>query len=89
MATRKDHVVELFLKAASFNASDTQPMPFPQLVLVRGGKRAYLWLGWKGRCLGTLHGPATLRKLARAILDEVPPIEKRKAKPVTPGKRTR
>ncbi len=47
--------------------------------LVSGGRRAYLWCapseyGW---AVTTLHGPATLRKLARAILREVPAPKKR------------
>lgn len=47
-----------------------------QLAVIRGGKRnTYLWIGnnapGDGRCYATLSGPATLRKLARAILDEV------------------
>ena len=42
-----------------------------RIVLVAGGKRAYLWITGKDRCVVTLSGPATLRALARAILDEV------------------
>lgn len=43
-----------------------------EAILVRGGKRAYLWFGFRDRaCIGTLSGPATLRKLAKAILAEV------------------
>lgn len=50
--------------------------------LVGGGKRAYLWCAlpdgssaWAN--VVTLSGPATLRKLARAILREVPAPKKR------------
>jgi hypothetical protein len=69
----KDHVAKHYLQGAAFNSNDVPLMPFPELILVRGGSQAYLWLGWKGGCLGTLHGQAKLRKLALAILKEIPP----------------
>lgn len=45
-----------------------------EVLLVRGGKRAYLWAGRSGPesfgCV-TVSGTATLRKLAQAILAEI------------------
>jgi hypothetical protein len=54
--------------------------------LVGGGVRAYLWCAapFDAGGLTTLHGPTTLRKLARAILREVPAPKKPK-----PRKRSR
>ena len=52
----------------------------PEISLVRGGKRAYLWVGndlriggkiVDGHCFATLSGVAALRALANAILEEV------------------
>ncbi len=47
------------------------------LLLVKGGKRAYLWIGGNParrrceECFTVVSGPKTLRALAEAILDEV------------------
>lgn len=68
----KDHLAEQRLKPGMSG------LPEPELILVKGGARAYLWLGWKGGCLGTLHGPRTLRKLARQILAEIPAAQRKK-----------
>jgi hypothetical protein len=46
-----------------------------EVLLVRGGRRAYLWAGKttvdKSGCV-TVSGTVTLRKLAKAILAEIP-----------------
>jgi hypothetical protein len=43
-----------------------------ELHVVPGGRLAYLWIGHEpGQCFGYVSGPATLRRLARAILREV------------------
>ena len=45
-----------------------------EVILVRGGKRAYLWFEGdlaETSNVGSLSGAATLRRLARAILKEV------------------
>lgn len=65
MKRRTDHV---WRKSLSVGLSGSGA---PELILVRGGRNAYLWAG-DSHCLGTLHGPATLRKLAHAILKEIP-----------------
>lgn len=70
MAKRKDHVATLRLKSA------TVSLPEAEVILVRGGARAYIWTGWKSGCLGTLSGPATLRRFARAILREIPAAQR-------------
>lgn len=43
--------------------------------LVPGGRLAYLWIGDGERHLTTIAGVTTLRRLARAILKELPPLE--------------
>lgn len=47
----------------------------PALILVEGGRRAYLWIGNDAEgnefCFATVSGAAKLRKLAKAILAEV------------------
>jgi hypothetical protein len=48
-----------------------------EFIVVRGGRRAYLWVAEPGGTVATLHGQETLRKLARAILREVPAPRKR------------
>ena len=56
-----------------------------EFLLVRGAARAFLWAGPRHGDGGvwTLSGPASLRRLAKAILAEVPEPKprKRKAKP--------
>jgi hypothetical protein len=42
-----------------------------EIILVGGGRNAYLWIGSEGTCATHLSGRATLRKLAKAILAEV------------------
>lgn len=42
-----------------------------RIVLVGSGKRSYLWINQGGQVRVTLSGPATLRRLAKAILAEV------------------
>lgn len=46
--------------------------PDLEINLVRGGRRAYLWIGNSDECLAHFSGPQALRALARAILAEVP-----------------
>lgn len=41
-----------------------------ELLLVKGGRNAYLWVGDRDVVI-TFSGPSTLRKLATAILNEV------------------
>jgi len=49
------------------------------MVLVQGGKRAYLWIGKASddTYLATFQGPCALRALAKAILAEVKPTSSR------------
>lgn len=49
-----------------------------ELLLVAGRQRAYLWIGSEGLpAVMLVSGPATLRRLAREILKEVPAPRKR------------
>lgn len=52
---------------------------YAELVLVRGGRNAYLWLrGLHDEGIGIITGQVALRKLAHAILREVPPAKRRR-----------
>lgn len=42
-----------------------------EFIVVGGGRRAYLWAGAADGSVATLSGVATLRKVAKAILQEV------------------
>ena len=44
-----------------------------ELILVKGGRRAYLWVGSEGTCVAIISGPVLLRRLAKSILQEIPP----------------
>ena len=48
-----------------------------EILVVKGGRRAYVWVGGDENQVLIVQGAATLRKLARAILREVP-VPKRK-----------
>jgi hypothetical protein len=58
-----------------FGEEDKEPK---ELSLVKGGRRAYLWVGvrWKPdagwKTIITFSGNESLRKLAEAILKEIP-----------------
>lgn len=50
-----------------------------ELLVIPGGKRAYLWIGVAGGpCFATLSGQKTLACLAHAILDQVEPQKKKR-----------
>jgi hypothetical protein len=50
--------------------ADTKPGD--EIILIRGGRRAYLWIGGEDGRVIHASGPKTLRALAEAILREVP-----------------
>ena len=50
------------------------PIPRGELTVIKGGKRSYLWIGPERDDRGNIYtfsGPATLRALAYAILEQV------------------
>ena len=54
-----------------------------EINLIRGGKRAYFWVGSQGGHIGTTYtvsGVVALRKLAQAILKELPRAKGRGSK---------
>jgi hypothetical protein len=60
----------LIAKADKVYSSNTQPSEY--IEVVPSGRQTYLWVGTEdGPCYMTVSGPATLRRLAWAILDEV------------------
>ena len=60
---------------ARIEPTGNAPKP-AKIELVPGGRRAYLWIGAEaGPCYGTVSGPKTLRRLAEAILREVPDVK--------------
>lgn len=67
MKKSRDAIVQIGMKNGVVHGID------PHVSLVKGGRLAYLWVGDStDGCYATLSGSRTLRKLAQAILDEVP-----------------
>lgn len=73
MAEKRKNLV---IRFTSRLKADPIPVESPVIEVVRCGKRGtYLWIGNDGEkskhCYGWIGGSATLRKLAKAILEEV------------------
>lgn len=71
MKTKSQHYVCKMQAGERLGRNPNEPI----LSLLRDGKNSYLWVGNDADddkvCFATLAGPARLRNLARAILEEV------------------